>query len=127
MTSKKRIFLDASAWINFLKGEQFARKVAQFIENHECFTSLINYYEVLLWYQHRKPELLAEISKQIAGNSRLVSLDEATVLDALKFKRAHPDFSMGDALGYASAIRMGALFVTADSDFEKVHGVVMLR
>ncbi len=127
MTSKKRIFLDASAWLSFLEGKSSAAKVTTLLEREDCFTSLINYYEVLLWYQHRKPELMSDVSKQVSSHTTLVSIDEPTVFDALRWKRSNPDFSMADALSYASAIRMGALFVTSDPDFEKVGGVIFLR
>lgn len=124
----KRIFLDSSVWITYLEDEPGADRFERlFEESSAAFTSLLNYFEILLWYQHRKPEKVRFVAGQIKAKSRLLTVTESDVFEALRLKQVYHAFSLADALSLACSRKVGSLFVTADSDFEKVPGVVFLR
>ncbi len=128
MTSKRRVFLDASAWIALFENAPQAAKVEVILEGSgEVSTSMLNFYEVLLWYQNRKPQLVTEVAGHLKAHSALVSLDEQTVLDALRLKQLQPRFSMADAISLATARKLQAQFITTDSDFEKTKGVEYIK
>ncbi len=120
--------LDATAWIQLFNDMASAGKVETLLERHpRRYTTMVNFYEVLLWFLRRFPLKTDYIAAQIKNKSQLVNLSEPIVYDALKLKQNHNQLSTADALTMATARRLGAVLVTADRDFEKMENTIMLR
>lgn len=120
--------LDATAWIQLFQNMPSAKKVETLMQRHgQRFTTLINFYEVLLWYQRRDPKKMDPIAAQIKNKSQLVNLNETVVYKAWKLKQNHNQLSMADALSLATARQLDAALVTADKDFDKMDNVIILQ
>ncbi len=128
MSGLRRNFIDTGVWLTlFEKDEGWQKCLSALEEKVETYTSLLTLYEVLLWYQHRKPKEVAYVAGQMKNRARLIGIDESIVFDALRLKQRHPQFSTVDAMSLATARKLQAIFVTADSDFKGIPHARVLK
>ena len=112
-------FLDTYALIEILNGNAAYRS-----ELEGAGTSLYHLFELHVQVARLRDEATAD---SVFGDLRPLAaeVEDADVLAASRFKRAHPKkrLSYADALGYAMAKRRGVPFVTGDAAFRGMEGV----
>lgn len=128
MNASKRNFIDSGVWIALLDDQPGADEAETALrEDAEQFCSILTLYEVLLYYQHRKPKEVEYVAGQIKNRCHIVGLDEGVVFEALRLKRRHPQFSTVDALSLATARKLNAQFLTRDSDFKGIPDARLIK
>ncbi|MBI2444972.1 PIN domain-containing protein [Candidatus Micrarchaeota archaeon] len=128
MGDSKRIFIDSGVWIALFDDHPGASQAERILENNaERYCSLLTLYEVLRYYQQRKPKEVEYVGGQIKNRSKLIGLDEGIVFHALQLKLRHPQFSTVDALSLATARKLNATLVTRDSDFKGIADTRVIK
>lgn len=114
-----KAFLDTYALVEILNGNPAYRD-----ELEGAGTSLYHLYELHVQLARLRDESTADT---VFGDLRPLAaeVEDADVLAASRFKRAHPKkrLSYADALGYAMAREREVPFVTGDAAFRGVEGV----
>jgi|GEM_PF-5985493 len=128
MNNLKRNFIDSGIWIALFDQHPGADEAERVLnENAERYCSLLTLYEVLRYYQQRKPKEVEYVGGQIKNRSTLVGIDEAITFHALRLKQRYPQFSTVDALSLATARKLNANFVTRDSDFKGIPDARIIK
>lgn len=112
-------FLDTYALVEILNGNPAYRG-----ELDGAGTSLYHLFELHVQLARLRDEPTADA---VFGDLRPLAaeVEDADVLAASRFKRAHPKkrLSYADVLGYAMARQRGIAFVTGDAAFRGMDGV----
>jgi len=114
--------LDACALVALLKGETGAEKVDRFFQQAvlgeaTLYISIVNLLEV--YYGFARDIGIAETVDMLNNieNTPLVVVDTISrkvYHEAARIKGTHRKLSLADAIGIATAIERGGIFVTAD-------------
>lgn len=118
--------MDSSAWLSYF----FATStlIKRIVESETVlYTSVISFFEI-------KRKLLRDgfnknfkdVQGFIKSRSIIINLDEAISLHAADISFSHKLHAL-DALIYSTAEAMNAQLVTADSDFESLDDVIIIR
>ncbi|MGH7354755.1 MAG: type II toxin-antitoxin system VapC family toxin [Candidatus Rokuibacteriota bacterium] len=121
------ILVDSSGWIEYLTDRPLARRFAMYLEGSEpLLLSAIEMYEVCKVLRRGFSE--QQVSSGLAALRRttIVPVDESLALNAVEVSLEH-GLAMADSIIYATARRHDASLVTADSDFEDLPGVTVVR
>ena len=120
------IFLDTYAIIEIYTGNPSYRKYS--LNSIDAITTMFNLIEVYFVYLKKFGEKEADDIYGILKDM-VVPIDELVVKDAMKFKLIHlkKRFSFADCLGYITAQKLKAKFVTGDYAFKGLEGVEFLR
>jgi len=114
-----RHFLDTYALVEILNGNP-----AYAEELDGAGTSIYHLFELHVQVARLRDDETADLA---FGDLRplVADVEDADVLAASRFKRAHPKarISYADALGYSMAQRRAVAFVTGDSAFRGMDGV----
>jgi len=116
----EKIFLDAYAWIEIFEETEKGQKILRRIKDHELYTPILNYYEVLLKYRRQASDISDEISVHLKGTSIVTPATEEIMDAAVGLKLRHPQLSMADATAFATAIVCNGILITGDRDFKDI-------
>ncbi len=120
------IFLDTYAIMEIDKGNPNYKKYT--LSPGVAVTTLLNLIEVYFVYLKKFGE--DEADRIYAEASRMVvPVSEQIIKGAMKFKLANQRkrYSMADCVGYNSAMRFGANFVTGDFAFKGLDNVEFVK
>ena len=131
----KSIFLDTSAWVEYLEGSRKGETVERYLEDGKSrlYTSIMSVAEISDVF-HRgglQTELRwTQIENFMLLNSTLVTLDagemaEAGALKAEK-RRESPDFGLIDAIILRGSRKVGARILTSDPHLLSENGSIPL-
>lgn len=121
------ILVDSSGWIEYLAARPKADKFAPYIEGGEpLLTSVIQVYEIYKVVRRDISEERAIESISVLHATRIESLEESLALEAADIALEH-GLAMADAIIFATARKHDADIVTADSDFDGLPGVTLIR
>ena len=121
------ILVDSSGWIEYLAARPKADKFAPYIEGDEpLVTSVIQVYEIYKVVRRDISEERAIESISVLHATRIESLEESLALEAADIALEH-GLAMTDAIIFATARKHDAEIVTADSDFDGLPGVTLIR
>jgi predicted nucleic acid-binding protein len=121
------ILVDSSGWIEYLAARPKADKFAPYIEGDEPFvTSVIQVYEIYKVVRRDISEERATESISALHATRIEPLAESLALEAADIALEY-GLPMADAITFATARKHGADIITADSDFDGLPGVELIR
>ncbi len=121
------ILVDSSGWIEYLAARPKADKFAPYIEGGEpLLTSVIQVYEIYKVVRRDISEERAIESISALHATRIESLAESLALEAADIALEH-GLAMADAIIFATARKHDAEIITADSDFDGLPGVTLIR
>jgi len=121
------ILVDSSGWIEYLAARPKADKFASYIEGDEpLLTSVIQVYEIYKVVRRDISEERAIESISALHATLIESLAESLALEAADIALEH-GLAMADAIIFATARKHDAEIITADSDFDGLPGVTLIR
>ncbi len=121
------ILVDSSGWIEYLAARPKADKFAPYIEGGEpLLTSVIQVYEIYKVVRRDISEERAIESISVLHATRIELLEESLALEAADIALEH-GLAMADAIIFATARKHDAEIVTANSDFDGLPGVTLIR
>ena len=121
------ILVDSSGWIEYLAARPRADDFARYLEGDEpLVTSAIQVYEIYKVVRRDVSEERAIEAVSALRATAVVPLDENIALEAADISLEH-GLAMADAIIFATAARYRAEIVTADSVFEGLAGVTLIR
>jgi predicted nucleic acid-binding protein len=121
------ILVDSSGWIEYLAARSKADEFARYIQADEpLVTSAIQVYEIYKVVRRDISQERAIESISALRATTVVPLDESLALEAADISLEH-GLAMADSIIFATAARYGAQIVTADTDFEGLPGVTLIR
>ena len=121
------ILVDSSGWIEYLAARPRADDFARYIESDQpLVTSAIQVYEIYKVVRRDISEERAIESVSVLRATTVEPLDESLALEAADISLEH-GLAMADAIIFATARRHRADIVTADSDFEGLPRVTLIR
>ena len=121
------ILVDSSGWIEYLAARPKADKFAPYIEGDEpLVTSVIQVYEIYKVVRRDISEERAIESISALRATRIELLAESLALEAADISLEH-GLAMADAIIFATARKHDAEIITADSDFDGLPGVTLIR
>jgi predicted nucleic acid-binding protein len=120
------IYLDTYAIMEIDRGSPNYRRYV--LNSIDAITSLFNLIEIYFVYLKKFGEKEAD---EIYNNVKLmvVPVDDSIIKEAMKFKLAHQKkrFSIADCIGYITALKFEAKFLTGDFAFKDLSGVEFVR
>lgn len=116
------IFLDTYAMIELFRGNS---AYAAFRDMRGILTKF-NLAEFNHALKKELPENQADIETSYFTDL-LVDVSPQEIMEAMSLKRKNKDLSIPDAIGYTVAKKRGVLFLTGDSDFKNIDGVIFLK
>jgi len=119
------IFLDTYAIIEIDKGNSNYRKYSL---TTDAITTLFNLMEVHFYYIKNYGQKEADEIYSIV-KSKVIPLDDSIIKEANKFKLKYlkKRFSFADCVGYITARKYNANFLTGDYMFKGVEGVEFVK
>ena len=121
------ILVDSGGWIEYLAARPRADDFARYIESDQpLVTSAIQVYEIYKVVRRDISEERAIESVSVLRATTVEPLDESLALEAADISLEH-GLAMADAIIFATARRHRADIVTADSDFEGLPRVILIR
>jgi predicted nucleic acid-binding protein len=121
------ILVDSSGWIEYLAARPRAGEFARYIEGDApLVTSAIQIYEIYKVVRRDVGEERAIESVSALRATTIEPLAESLALEAADISLEH-GLAMADAVIFATAARHRAEIVTADTDFEGLPGVTLIR
>ena len=121
------ILVDSSGWIEYLAARPKADKFSPYIEGDEpLLTSVIQVYEIYKVVRRDISEERAIESISALHATQIESLAESLALEAADIALEH-GLAMADAIIFATARKHQADIITADSDFDGLPGVTLIR
>lgn len=120
------IFFDTYAIIEIAKGSRKYRKYA--FEMREGITSILNLMEV--YFVHLKDHTEEEANRAFNVTKQMITpIDDDIIKEAMKFKllNQRKRMSYADCIGYCTALRNNAVFLTGDSAFQGLEGVEFVK
>lgn len=124
---------DSFAWIEYFKGSEQGVKVKNFLETGSVATPTMVLAE--LSDNYAKNELLTLWKKDLAfiiSKTIIIDLDAEIANKAGAFKaeirnKLKNNFSLGDAIVYQTAQKLGAKIVTGDYHFKNLQDVLFIE
>jgi predicted nucleic acid-binding protein len=116
------IFLDTYAIIEIDKGNLNYRKYT--LESITFITTSLNLMELNFYYlKHHGQKKADEIYNNV--KPIVINIDDSIIKEANKFKLAHlkKRFSFADCIGYVTALKFNAKFLTGDYAFKGLKNV----
>jgi uncharacterized protein with PIN domain len=122
--------IDASAWIEYLRGTPKGKKIADTIAKKNVYVSTMTVYEVaaVLGREGNDVEsvvrnvlaraITIHVSSEIAGNA-------AQFYKVARVKK--PKISGGDAIAFVTADDFGLPLITCDNDFQGIKNAIVIR
>jgi toxin FitB len=121
------ILVDSSGWIEYLAARPKADEFARCIEGDQpLVTSVIQVYEIYKVVRGDISEERAIAAISALRTSTVEPLDESLALEAADLSLEH-GLAMADAIILATATRHRAEIVTADTDFDGLPSVTLIR
>ena len=121
------ILVDSSGWIEYLAARPKADDFAPYIEGDEpLLSSVIQVYEIYKVVRRDISEERAIESVSVLRSTRIEPLTESLALEAADIALEH-GLAMADAIIFATATKHEADIITADTDFEGLPGVTLIR
>jgi predicted nucleic acid-binding protein len=121
------ILVDSSGWIEYLAARPKADDFAAYIEGDEpLVTSVVQVYEI---YKVVRRDISEERAIQSVSALRATTIEpihESLALEAADISLEY-GLAMADAIIFATATKHRAVIVTADTDFEGLPGVTLIR
>ena len=123
------IFVDSSAWVEYLNGSTKGEQLKQFIDRHILFTTAISVSEVIAktLRSGQSSDTALEVLRSL---STIVSVDLSIGLGAAKlytaFKKTRPKIALADAIVIAAARSRSAKIVTCDTDLQIAPEAIIL-
>jgi len=125
-----KISVDASAWIEYLRGSERGQKVGGIIDSgaHELFTPMSVVAEVVKFHLREKidPERAIEAIQRL---SSLTPLSMESSIHAaqlcVKYHSKKNAFGMLDAFVLATAKEIGSKILTFDNDFKECKEAII--
>lgn len=120
------IFLDTYAIVAIDTNHPSYRNYV--LDATDAATTIFNlaetYFVYLKKFGQKEADEIYEIAKIL-----VVPIDDAIIKEAMKFKLAHQKkrFSMADCIGYITALKLNAKFVTGDYAFKGFENVDFVR
>ena len=120
------IFLDTFAIIEIDKGNTNYRKYS--IEKIEAVTTIFNVIEIYFYYLKNfgqdEADSIYEIIKPLS-----IEVDDSIIKNASKFKLLHlkKRYSFADCMGYQTAKKFNARFLTGDCAFKGLDNVEFVK
>ena len=120
------IFLDTYAIVEIDTNNPSYKKYI--LDSTDAATTIFNlsetYFVYLKKFGQKEADELYEIVKGI-----VVSIDDSTLKEAMKFKLANQKkrFSFTDCIGYVTALKLNAKFVTGDYVFKDLENVEFVK
>jgi predicted nucleic acid-binding protein len=125
MAAALRRVVDTSAWIEWLTGCAFGKKLgSHFPDKSQCIVPTIVQLELSQWVVREVGEEQADQVIAYTQKCLVVPLDTTIALLAADLHREHK-LATADAIVYATARRQGADLLTCDAHFEGLPGVVL--
>lgn len=126
-----RVFLDSSAWIEYLDGSSEGEKVSQILNgDNEIFSIPIIISEVISRAKRRKQDIDIPF-RAITINSRVLETNSEIARDAGIFhadmKKKKRDFGLVDSFIWVVAKKLNAKLVTCDPHFKNFKNVFLLK
>jgi predicted nucleic acid-binding protein len=122
------VLIDSWAWVEFFAGSKTGETVKTYVmdEDQDVIISSINLGEIYRITLDRFDEQTAEKRRRsMISRCYLVSVDEEIAIIGAKIRHER-DWSLGDAIIYATAVREGAKFLTGDPHFKGLKDVIFL-
>jgi predicted nucleic acid-binding protein len=127
-----RIFLDSSAWVEYLGGTPKGLQIRSWVEKPEVtiFITGLVVSEVISYClrQGKSAELAQEILRNL---TTLLPYDyilgEKTARLLVLFRKTRQKFCLADAHILAAARSCGSKVITCDNDFTGIENVMMIR
>ena len=123
------MMIDAFAWLEYFKGSDKGKKVAEIIQNNESFTATTTIAEVAsrMLRTHEDAKAARQL---IEGNSIIVEITSEIAAQAGEIhcaaKKQNKEFGMLDAFVVASAQAKNAVVLTGDEDFKPFRNVIFI-
>lgn len=119
--------MDSSGWIEYLADRPRAAAFAPYLEGREeQVVCAIQIYEVFKVMRRDLSEDQAIAGVSAMHRAHIQPVDTTLALEAADIALAHR-LAMADALVYATAVKHRARLITADSDFDGLDGIVLVR
>ena len=130
-TSKQAtLILDASAWVEYLRGSPRGRQVASLIEGKQVLVSSFTVFEVAA-VLGKEGENIKDVVRVLLDRALVHHLSSQTAANAAQFyvaaRKTRQKLSSGDALVFSTADELGFPLVTCDNDFTGLSGVIVVR
>ena len=120
------IFLDTYAIVAIDTNQPSYRNYV--LDSTDAATTIFNlsetYFVYLKKFGQKEADEIYEIVKIL-----VVSIDDDIIKEAMKFKLANQKkrFSMADCIGYITALKLNARFVTGDYSFKNLENVEFVK
>jgi predicted nucleic acid-binding protein len=122
------VLIDSWAWLEFFAGSKIGEAVKTYVmdEDQEIIISSINLAEIYRIALDRFDEQTAEKRRRsMISRCYLIPVDDEIAIIGARFRHER-DWSLGDAMIYATAIRDGAIVITGDPHFKGLKDVIFL-
>ncbi len=125
-----KIFLDASAWIEYFLGTEKGKKISVLLEQHPVYTTGVVIAELCGKFVREKQPADGAVAA-VRAIAMLLPVDyqvgyaAAHLLPAQRAKQ--PKFGLADALATASARIVDAQIITCDFDFSGLPNVTIIQ
>ena len=126
-----KFVVDAYAWIEYLKGSEKGRRVAEIIENdlNEVFTSAATVSEIVSKSMRENKEANIALS-HINNLSIVINLTQDISIAAgelhFETKKVNKEFGMLDSFVAATARKINAKILTGDEDFKNFKNALFI-
>lgn len=122
--------LDASAWIEYVKGTSRGAEVRRIIDGKQVLVSSYTVLEVAIALG-REGRVVEDVVRVLLDRALVHHLSSTTAANAAQFflaaRSKRPKFSGGDAVVVSTADELGFPLVTCDNDFTGLQGVIVVR
>ena len=120
------IFLDTYAIIEIYNGNLNYKNYI--LDPIEAITALLNLIEVyFIYFKGFNEEEANKIYDKV--KSLVIPINDSIIKEAMKFKIMHQKvrYSMADCIGYITALKFNAKFLTGDYTFKGLEGVEFIK
>ena len=123
--------IDASAWVEYLRGTSVGEKVKRVMENgkNQVFTSSVTVAEVISVVK-RKSEAVDRVRDVLRSWATIIAADANIAQDAgelhAEMRKKIKDFGLADAFVAVLAQETQSKILTTDSHFKGFKGAILL-
>ena len=130
MTSENRVVIDTSAWIEYLTGGKYAKKVQKYLTECDCFDNSIIVAEAISFAKRKGVDDTILLNAMLSHSKTIPFTHELAVKTGLfhaKIRKEKPSFGMADASIYITAKHIKAKILTKDKHFKNFKEAIMLE
>lgn len=126
-----KVFIDSSAWIEYLEGSKMGEQVSKIInENHEIYSISLIVAEVISKTKRSNKDIEIPF-RAITNNSKILDINpeiakESGVFHA-EMKKKQKNFGLADAIIWICAKKLHAKLITCDNHFKEFKDLVLLK